>query len=234
MAFGEFKAGFPEGAAGPGEPGRITHSCTQAAHRSACTTPTTWNYCSRRSAVAVDLACSRRSRPAADLALAVTNGQRRPPPPGSPVPARLRRVVQRGLEVSPTERWPDMRALLQAAGAARRPDPPQPPAHARGRERAGAWGCGEGLEVRPRSACDGVRGGGAIEEVWIDRAVGAPDPDQRDGPRRVASAPPRVIARCTSRATSFGRERVALSRARGAAARPAVMAGRARDRQPRS
>ncbi|MEM9462746.1 MAG: serine/threonine-protein kinase [Myxococcota bacterium] len=51
-----------------------------------------------------------RSVPA--LVAAVTRGEVRPAPKGSPVPARLRTVLLRGLAVEPAKRWPSMEALL--------------------------------------------------------------------------------------------------------------------------
>ena len=48
------------------------------------------------------------------LAEAMTAGRVRPPPPRSNVPGWLRRVLLRGLSVSPGARWPSMTALLSA------------------------------------------------------------------------------------------------------------------------
>ncbi len=48
------------------------------------------------------------------LAEAVTAGRVRPPPPRSNVPGWLRRVLVRGLSVSPGDRWPSMTALISA------------------------------------------------------------------------------------------------------------------------
>jgi tetratricopeptide (TPR) repeat protein len=47
------------------------------------------------------------------LATAVMSGQRRPPPRGRSVPGWLRRVIERGLAVEPSGRWPTMAILLQ-------------------------------------------------------------------------------------------------------------------------
>jgi hypothetical protein len=49
---------------------------------------------------------------AAGLAVAVTSGRRQPPPRGRRVPGWLRRVIERGLAIEPSERWPSMTALL--------------------------------------------------------------------------------------------------------------------------
>ncbi|MCY1070638.1 protein kinase [Nannocystis sp. RBIL2] len=56
-------------------------------------------------------------RPFEDLA-AVAAGRLRPPPPGTPVPTRLREALLRGLRTDPAERWPTMDALLAALTAA--------------------------------------------------------------------------------------------------------------------
>ncbi|WP_434418230.1 protein kinase domain-containing protein [Nannocystis pusilla] len=56
-------------------------------------------------------------RPFEDLS-AVAAGRLRPPPPGTPVPARLREALLRGLRTDPAERWPTMDALLAALTAA--------------------------------------------------------------------------------------------------------------------
>ncbi|HJL03720.1 MAG TPA: serine/threonine-protein kinase [Polyangiaceae bacterium LLY-WYZ-15_(1-7)] len=48
------------------------------------------------------------------LALATLQGNVRPPPAEPPVPARLRKILLRGLSVEPEARWPSMRALLEA------------------------------------------------------------------------------------------------------------------------
>ncbi len=50
----------------------------------------------------------------AAIAAAVCAGDRRPPPPGRRVPAWLRRIVERGLARQPSQRWPDMNALVTA------------------------------------------------------------------------------------------------------------------------
>jgi predicted Ser/Thr protein kinase/tetratricopeptide (TPR) repeat protein len=52
------------------------------------------------------------------LAASVTTGQIREAPPGSKVPARLRRILLRGLSVDPAQRFPSMAALLDALHAA--------------------------------------------------------------------------------------------------------------------
>ena len=49
-----------------------------------------------------------------ELVLNVTEGRIRQPPSGSAVPTWLRKAVVRGLAKSPDERWPSMRALLDA------------------------------------------------------------------------------------------------------------------------
>ena len=49
-----------------------------------------------------------------ELCLAVTEGDRRPVPPGRSVPGWLRRAVERGLNPAPEQRWPSMDALLTA------------------------------------------------------------------------------------------------------------------------
>ncbi len=48
------------------------------------------------------------------LAAAVLSGRHRPPPRRSSVPGWLRRIVEKGLNVEPTQRWPTMAALLAA------------------------------------------------------------------------------------------------------------------------
>ena len=50
------------------------------------------------------------------LILAVCQGNVREAPRGSKVPARLRRVLLRGLSVKPADRWPSMQALAAALG----------------------------------------------------------------------------------------------------------------------
>ncbi|WP_434425492.1 protein kinase domain-containing protein [Nannocystis pusilla] len=59
-----------------------------------------------------------------------------PPPEGARVPAALRRIVQRGLQVDPVRRWPDMAALLAALERV-----------GRRRGRAGLWAAGAALAV---------------------------------------------------------------------------------------
>jgi predicted Ser/Thr protein kinase/tetratricopeptide (TPR) repeat protein len=49
-----------------------------------------------------------------ELRLAVTQGQVEAAPKGASVPVWLRAVVLRGLSLEPNERWPSMRALLEA------------------------------------------------------------------------------------------------------------------------
>nr|WP_255216042.1 tetratricopeptide repeat protein [Pseudenhygromyxa sp. WMMC2535] len=46
------------------------------------------------------------------------DGRLRSPPARSKVPAKIRRVVERGLAYDPRHRWPDMAALAEALGAA--------------------------------------------------------------------------------------------------------------------
>ncbi len=48
------------------------------------------------------------------LTAALADGDIRPPPKGTRVPARLRRVLLRGLSVDPSDRWPTMDALRTA------------------------------------------------------------------------------------------------------------------------
>jgi tetratricopeptide (TPR) repeat protein len=50
----------------------------------------------------------------AGVGVAVTEGLLRPPPPRSPVPRWLRRVVTRGLQTAPQDRWPSMQAFVEA------------------------------------------------------------------------------------------------------------------------
>ncbi len=50
------------------------------------------------------------------LLSAIAQRSIRPPPAGSHVPARLRRIVVRGLSARPDERWPSMDALLAELG----------------------------------------------------------------------------------------------------------------------
>ncbi|HEY0483314.1 MAG TPA: tetratricopeptide repeat-containing protein kinase family protein, partial [Kofleriaceae bacterium] len=54
------------------------------------------------------------------LNVAISLGQRRPPPPVPRVPARVRAALERGLSVDPAERFPTMAALLDAIRPARR------------------------------------------------------------------------------------------------------------------
>ncbi len=58
-----------------------------------------------------------------DLAIALERGRVRPAPRGTRVPARLWRILARGLATDPAQRWPSMDALLDALRqlAARRP-----------------------------------------------------------------------------------------------------------------
>ncbi|MEM7151460.1 MAG: tetratricopeptide repeat protein [Myxococcota bacterium] len=49
-----------------------------------------------------------------ELVWSISKGQRRPPPRGVRVPVGLRRVLDRGLETEPEQRWPDMHSLLEA------------------------------------------------------------------------------------------------------------------------
>ena len=49
----------------------------------------------------------------------IEGGRVRPAPPESDVPARIRRVVLRGLAPNPSHRWPSMGALLDALGGRR-------------------------------------------------------------------------------------------------------------------
>lgn len=54
------------------------------------------------------------------LVVSVTEGQLREPPvppSGRPIPAWLRRTLERGLAPNPSDRWPDMRALREALEA---------------------------------------------------------------------------------------------------------------------
>jgi len=48
-----------------------------------------------------------------ELALAVSNGELRPPPAGTKVPNWVRNIVTRGLATEPDERYPSMEALLR-------------------------------------------------------------------------------------------------------------------------
>jgi len=54
------------------------------------------------------------------LAAAVLAGQRRPPPRGRKVPGWLRNVLERGLSVTPAQRWPTMTDLLAALARGQR------------------------------------------------------------------------------------------------------------------
>jgi len=56
------------------------------------------------------------SQSPAGVAVAVTEGELHPPPPRSTVPPWLRRVVSRALATSPDDRWPSMRAFVDALG----------------------------------------------------------------------------------------------------------------------
>ncbi len=47
-----------------------------------------------------------------DLIVAVTENHRREPPKGTPVPARIRRALERGLSRDPDDRFPSMKGLL--------------------------------------------------------------------------------------------------------------------------
>ncbi len=55
-----------------------------------------------------------RGKQELELRRAVITGRVADPPPGSPVPLWLRRVLLRGLMVEPEERWPSIEALLEA------------------------------------------------------------------------------------------------------------------------
>jgi tetratricopeptide (TPR) repeat protein len=55
-------------------------------------------------------------RSVTQLALSVTRGELREPPANTGVPARLRRVLVRGLAADREARWPDMRTLLDELG----------------------------------------------------------------------------------------------------------------------
>ncbi len=54
------------------------------------------------------------SESTAGVAVAITEGLLRPPPPRSTVPPWLRRVLTRGLANKPEDRWPTMRAFVDA------------------------------------------------------------------------------------------------------------------------
>jgi tetratricopeptide (TPR) repeat protein len=76
-------------------------------------------------------------------ALAVTQGELRPPPRSTEVPGWIFKVLERGMAVNPAERWPSMRALLDELGT----DPVQARRFAMGIAGAGllavgllAWG----------------------------------------------------------------------------------------------
>lgn len=105
-----------------------------------------------------------------EIAMAVTAGEMREPPP-SDVPQRVRRALERGLQVSPDDRWPSMRLLLDELARDTR--------RARGRVfvaggvvvalAAGTWT----LTAREPKC---VRGAARMAEVWDDTtrdAVGA-------------------------------------------------------------
>ena len=107
----------------------------------------------------------------AALATAITEGEVRPPPRGRGVPAWLRRVLQRGLQVEPARRFPTMRALLEALARGQ----------ARGRKiRAGvalaALAAGAGAVplwqrhdlAQREAAC--AAAGGEIAAVWDEAA----------------------------------------------------------------
>ncbi len=66
-----------------------------------------------------------------ELALRLEQGEVRPPPPDTDVPRRVWKVLERGLQREPTDRWPSMDPLLESLEAARRR-----------RSRGWAWGLG--------------------------------------------------------------------------------------------
>ncbi|MEZ4450250.1 MAG: serine/threonine-protein kinase [Nannocystaceae bacterium] len=106
-----------------------------------------------------------RGESIADLAIAVTGGRVQPPPPGTRVPARIRRALARGLASQPHERWPSMRALLDEL--ARDPTPARRRWLAAGVLGLGlALGLG-GWRVERAAKIDAcAREGATIREVW--------------------------------------------------------------------
>ncbi len=105
----------------------------------------------------------------ASLATSVIEGQRRAPPPGVSVPAHIRRVLERGLAVEPTDRFPSMDALLVELAR-------DPTRRNRGLFAVGAvvvlagsvLGVRQMQRARALSACEDE--GRAIAEVWNDDA----------------------------------------------------------------
>ena len=102
-----------------------------------------------------------------DLALAVTEGQRRPPPAGHTVPGWLRQILERGLSVNPDERWPTMDALLEALA--------QDPTRRRNRWLAAGAGLAllglVGVSVQAWLSARALQCGGAddqLKEIWDD------------------------------------------------------------------
>jgi eukaryotic-like serine/threonine-protein kinase len=96
------------------------------------------------------------------LGLAVVAGKVRPAPPGSRVPAGVRRVLLRGLAVAPEARWPTMGALLHALERARGASRRRWVTAATAAVLVGASFLA--LRARPADAC---RGGAArIAGVW--------------------------------------------------------------------
>ncbi len=121
------------------------------------------------------------------LALAILAGEVRPPPAEVEVPARVRRVVARGLATAPDERFPSMTALLAALDdTIRRRRPRWIAAGAAGVAIAAAAGLYAARDRRAGPTCSDARARlvGAwdpavrsrIAEAW--RATGRRDADQ--------------------------------------------------------
>ncbi|HET6583034.1 MAG TPA: serine/threonine-protein kinase, partial [Nannocystaceae bacterium] len=103
------------------------------------------------------------------LAAAVITGKRRPPPPGTKVPAHVRRVLERGLALDPYQRFETMHDLLDAL--ARDPTRRRRRLLAFGGVLAlvgGALGIHGLVRARALAACETE--GRAIDDVWNDEA----------------------------------------------------------------
>jgi tetratricopeptide (TPR) repeat protein/predicted Ser/Thr protein kinase len=110
-----------------------------------------------------------RGETAATTAVHVVKGILDEPPRGSKVPTWVRRVLTRGLSVHPSQRWPDMNALIAALGRDPTRTRSRTAAIAIGALAVGgavAWGMGLGRD----NPCDG--GEERLSGVWDDTRKG--------------------------------------------------------------